>query len=103
MPKIAGEETCAGFIQLVFFDEKLNEVITIGGAGFRSATDLAMAWSNLSVFNGKSSFQADLLDAQGDIMDDKVVDVVTCEILMGKPITTLIAEGRSKFAAVMAG
>jgi len=102
MVNITGEEKCAGFIQLVFFDDKSNEVITIGGAGFLTAAELGASWDNLPTFNGKSSFQADRLDAQGDIVDEKTVDVVTCETLMGKSITTLIADGRSKLAAELA-
>jgi hypothetical protein len=102
MANITGEEKCAGFIQLVFFDDKSNEAITIGGAGFLTATELEEAWKSLPTFNGKSSFQADRMDAQGDIVDDKTVDVVTCETLMGKPITTLIIEGREKLAAELA-
>lgn len=102
MANIAGEEKCSGFIQLVFFDDKSNEVITIGGAGFLAATEFEEAWNNLPTFKGKSSFQADRLDEQGDIVDEKTVDVVTCETLMGKPITALIAEGRAKLAAELA-
>lgn len=102
MTSITGKENCAGFIQLVFFDDKSNEVITIGGAGFLTSAELDEAWTNLPTFNGNSSFQADRLDAQGDIEDDKTVDVVTCETLMGKSITTLIAEGRAKLAAELA-
>lgn len=53
-------------------------------------------------FTGRSNFQADHLDAQGDIVGEKTVDVVTCEKLTGKSITTLIAEGRAKLAAELA-
>ncbi|KLR57429.1 hypothetical protein [Diaphorobacter sp. J5-51] len=102
MTKQAINEKCAGYIQLVFFDDKNNEVITIGGAGFLTEPKLEEAWKNLPTFNGKSSFQADLLDGQGDIVDEKTVNVVTCETLMSKPITTLIAEGRAKLAAELA-
>jgi len=102
MANIAGEDKCAGFIQLVFFDDKSNKVITIGGAGFLSASELRASWDSLPTFNGQSSFQADRLDAQGDILDEKTVDVVTCEKLMGKPITTLIADGRAKLDSELA-
>lgn len=102
MTNITGIEKCSGFIQLVFFDDKSNEVITIGGAGFLTEPELDEAWNNLPTFNGKSSFQADRMDAQGDIVDEKTVDVATCEKLMSKPITTLIVEGRAKLAAEIA-
>ena len=93
------EEKCVGYIGLVFFDEKSGETVTIGGAGFIADAELEHAWDNVPVFNGASSFQADRMDELGDIVGEKTVDVVTCEKLMGKPITTLITEGRAKLAA----
>lgn len=96
------EDKCTGYIGLVFFDDKSGEVVTIGGAGFLSDAELKNAWADLPTFKGKSSFMADRMDYQGDIVEDKTVDVVTCEKLMGKPITTLIAEGRAKLAAELA-
>lgn len=96
------EEKCVGYIGLVFFDDKSGEAVTIGGAGFISAEEFEQAWANVPTFGGPSSFMADRMDHQGDIVDDKTVDVVTCEKLMGKSITTLIAEGRAKLAAELA-
>lgn len=93
------EKKSAGYISLVFFDDKSGEAVTIGGAGFLTDAEFDAAWTNVPTFAGKSNFQADRLDAQGDIVDEKTVDVVTCETLTGKSITTLIAEGRAKLAA----
>lgn len=91
-----------GFISLVFFDDTTGEVVTLGGAGFLTEEEFETAWDNVPTFTGRSNFQADRLDAQRDIVGEKTVDVVTCERLMGKPITTLIAEGRAKLAAELA-
>lgn len=91
-----------GFISLVFFDDTTGEAVTIGGAGFPTEAEFAEAWDNVPTYAGKSNFQADRLDAQRDIVGEKTVDVVTCERLMGKPITTLIAEGRAKLVAELA-
>jgi hypothetical protein len=96
------KEKCVGYIGLVFFDDKSGEAVAIGGAGFITAEEFEEAWTNVPTFSGPSSFMADRMDHQGDIVDDKTVDVVTCEKLMGKPITTLIAEGRAKLAAELA-
>lgn len=93
------EEKCVGYISLVFFDGMSGEVVTIGGAGFLTDAESDTAWANVPTFAGLSNFQADRLDAQSDIVDEKTIDVVTCERLMGKPITTLIAEGRAKLTA----
>jgi hypothetical protein len=96
------KETCAGYISLVFFDERSGEVVDIGGAGFLTEAEFAEAWANVPEFAGKTNYQADKLDAQGDIVGERSIDVVTCERLTGKPITTLILEGRAKLAAEMA-
>lgn len=93
------EKKCTGYISLVFFDDKTGEAVTLGGAGFLTAAEFEAAWANVPEYTGKSNYQADRMDAQGDIVDEKVVNVVTCETLTGKPITTLIAEGRAKLAA----
>lgn len=96
------EEICVGYIQLVFFDDTTNEIVTLGGAGFITKEEDDAAWTNIPAFSGESSFMADRMDANRDIVDDKSVSAETCEILTGKPITQLIAEGRTKLAAELA-
>ena len=96
------QEPCAGFISLVYFDDALGESVTIGGAGFLTEQAFREAWANVPEFGGPSSFQADHLDSQGDIVNEKTVSPVTCEALTGKPITTLIIEGRAKLAIELA-
>lgn len=101
MSNKTGEE-CAGYINLVFFDDKTGEAVSIGGAGFLTDAEIAAAWTDVPTFGGRSNFQADRLDGLGDIVDEKTVDVVTCERLTGKAITTLIADGRAKLSAELA-
>lgn len=96
------DSKCFGYISLVFFDDVTGEVVNIGGAGFLTEAEFSKAWGNVPEFTGKSNFQADHLDSHGDIVGEKTVDVVTCEFLTGKPITTLIAEGRAQLAAELA-
>lgn len=86
-------QSCAGYIQLVFFDDTTGETVKLGGAGFLTKADDDAAWANVPTFAGESSFMADRLDANHDIVDDKAVSAETCERLTGKPIQTLIAEG----------
>lgn len=88
-----------GFIQVVFFDEATGEVVTLGGAGFVSIEEGTAAWSNIKGLEGESNFQADRLNARRDIYDQRCVSAQTCEALTGKPIATLIAEGRAALAA----
>lgn len=95
-------EPCAGYIQLTFFDDTTGEAVVIGGAGFLTCAEDVAAWANVAAFDGSSSFQADRLDAQGDIVDDKTVSSETCERLMGRPIAALIADGRAKLVAELA-
>ena len=97
------DESCAGYIGLVFFDDTTNEAVNIGGAGFLSKEECDAAWANVAEFDGESSFQADMMDGQRDIVDDRRVSAETCEFLTGRKIATLIAEGRAKLAAELAG
>lgn len=92
------DRPCVGYIQLVFFDDASGEVVTIGGAGFVTKDEDDAAWADIPVFPGESSFMADRLDADEDIIDDKAVSAETCERLTGRPIAQLIAEGRAKLA-----
>lgn len=94
--------SCAGYIQLVFFDDTTRETVTLGGAGFLTTTEADAAWVNVPAFAGESSFMADRLDTNRDIVDNKAVSAETCEHLTGKPIQTLIAEGRAALAAELA-
>jgi hypothetical protein len=90
------QQECVGYIHLVFFDDIIGEIVTLGGAGFVTKNEDDSAWANIQAFSGESSFMADRLDANFDIVDDKPVSAETCERLMGKPIARLIADGRAK-------
>lgn len=92
------EEKCIGYIQLTFIDDANNEAIIIGGAGFVTQQAWDTAWIDLERFDGDSSFMADRLDADHDIIEDRVISAETCEKLMGKPIAELIASGRAELA-----
>jgi hypothetical protein len=54
---------CAGYIQLVFFDDTTGETVTLGGAGFLTKAE------DDAAFAGESSFMADRLDANRDIVE----------------------------------
>ena len=96
------QEQCVGFIQLTFFDDVSGEAVTMGGAGFVTVQEVDAAWANVAPFDGESSFMADRLDAERDIIDDRTVSAETYEALMGKPIAELIANGRAQLAAELA-
>lgn len=83
-------------LRLVFADDRMNGVTTIGGAGWHSKEEQVAAWEAISGLpaGSNSAFLVDLLDENGDILDDKPVSAEVCEALMGKPIATLIEEGR---------
>ena len=93
---------CHGYISLVFFDDTTGEAVNIGGAGFLTEAEFQAAWDDVPEFLGTSCFQADHLDAQGDIVGEKAISADVCEVLMGAPIASLIAEGRAKLAAELA-
>lgn len=87
-----------GYIQLVFFDDTTNEVIILGGAGFDTHEKDDAAWAAVPIFSGTTSFQADRLDADQDITEDRPVSAETCEKYLGKPIAALIDQGRKALA-----
>ena len=88
----------AGYIQLTFVDEANNEFITLGGAGFLTDADLNAQWDTIPAFDGKTSFIADLLDAEQLIIDDRNISAELCEERLGKPIAELIEAGRKALA-----
>lgn len=95
-------DPCAGYIQLVFFDDATNEVITLGGAGFMSEHDHADAWAAVPEFVGESSFMADLMNANQDITEDRRISAETCEMILGKSVAELIAAGRKSLTEDLA-
>ena len=95
-------EKCAGFIQLQFIDEKLNQVVNLGGASFETRETLNASWETIPPFEGHTTFMADLLNAERDIVDDKPISAEACEVLMKKPISILIEEGRAQLSAYLA-
>lgn len=95
------EEKCVGFIQLQFFDQTTDQVVSLGGAGFLTKTEDDAAWANIPVFQGETAFMADRLDGIRDIVDEKPVSAETCEKLMGRPIANLINEGRAQLKAYL--
>ncbi len=98
----ASEEKYVGFIDLHFLDNTTNQIILIGGASFISEDEFATAWDRIPVFEGlKSSFVADRVDADGNILDDKDVSAEVCEHLTGRSISQLIEDGRAKHQALL--
>lgn len=95
------EEKCAGFIQLQFIDSQSNQVVSLGGAGFKTKEADDAAWAGIPEFCGETEFIADRLDGEGDIVDDRPIAAETCEALMGKPIAQLITESRANLKAAL--
>lgn len=85
-------------IRLVFIDDQKNGVTPLGGAAWETEAEQVKAWAGIHALGTQheSSFQAELLDAADDVIEDKPVSAEICERLMGKSIEQLIAEGRAK-------
>lgn len=94
-------EGCETYIQLQFFDTAANQVVLLGGAGFKTVVEGDAAWASIPVFQGESAFIADRLDSEEDIIGEKVVSGEACEQLLGKPIADLMREGREKLSAFL--
>lgn len=86
---------CVGYVELVFYDDLTNEVMTLGGAGYLTAAEEEQAWLELASVEGDSCFQAHRLDADHCVFDTKPVSAVECERLTGKPLAHLIYDARA--------
>lgn len=88
-----------GGIELTFMDSSRNVVLSLGGASFDSDKASQKAWDSIPTFNGESSFMADLLSIDGDIIEDRAVSAETCEHLLGRKIQVLISQARTQLKA----
>lgn len=84
-------------IRIVFSDDLMNGVTTIGGGGWLTKEEQEAAWAAIPDMGEEShsAFIADFVDENGDIVKDKRISAETCEALMGKPISVLIEDGRA--------
>ena len=87
-------EKTAGAIAFVFADKRDNRIIELGGAAWLNADVVQREWNALPTAPGETLFLADLYDAEGVIVDDRMVTAETVEAKLGKPIAALIEEGR---------
>lgn len=87
-------------IRLIFADDQKGGVTPIGGAAWLTQDEQMKAWGAVPKLHEAhdTSFFAELLDVDDDVLDDMPVSAQTCERLMGKPIAELIAAGRAKTA-----
>lgn len=85
-------------IRLIFADDQMQGVTPIGGAAWLTQEEQAKAWSAVPKLREQhdTSFFAELLDTDDDVLEDMPVSAEACERLMGKPIAELIAAGRAK-------
>jgi len=106
-----------GRIQLVYSNDAANEVVIVGGAGFRTKDEMDASWNSIPAHvyvEGEPWCIADYCSPGGDVTRDKQVSPQTCAALMGRPFKQLVAEGLAwnaadraiyfaKFAARMSG
>ncbi|WP_043003083.1 hypothetical protein [Comamonas testosteroni] len=85
-------------IRLIFADDAKGGITVIGAAAWNTQLEQQSAWNAVQKLNGEhdTSFFAELLDPQDEVLEDIPVTAETCERLMGKPIQALIEEGRAK-------
>ncbi len=99
------ETEFASFIQFVFVDDTVDQIITLGGVGYATEREGTAAWGAISAFDGEDSgFMAvrwrevNRSEARRVIVGDHKVPVALCETLLGQPIAQLIARGRRQLA-----
>ena len=98
---MSGKESCVGYIQVGFSDEVSGEFICLAGIGCVTTDELEREWSNIPALaaQDESRFIADMLDASGDVMQDRRVSAETIEALTGRSVADLIVDGRRRLAA----
>jgi hypothetical protein len=80
-------------IAITYRDDENNTFVELGGAAWETRQEWNAAWDNIPVAQDDSACCiADKRDDDWDIVDDKIVDRETVEVLLGKPISQLIQE-----------
>ena len=86
-------------IKLVFCDIENNGFLTLGGAAFDTKAAWERAWQSIpramDGWDNKDALCADKLDHNLDQVDERPITAAVAERLLGKPIATLVAEGRA--------
>ena len=84
-------------IRLMFIDDKMGGITTIGGAAWLTRTEQCQRWREIPCLakGDTSDFVADFMDKdQYTILKTKPVSAEICERLMGLSIADLIERGR---------
>jgi hypothetical protein len=86
-------------IKIVFCDEENNGFVILGGVAFETKSAWNSAWESIPQagdgWDDKDALCADKLNDNQDHVDERPITASTAERLLGKPIATLIAEGRA--------
>lgn len=99
------EEQSSWAIAITFCDEENQGFVTLGGAAWHDKDEWDRQWSSIpeaSPGRGEDSMiVADKVDDSHDLVDDKPITRATVEMLLGRPVDELIAEGRERTAFTM--
>jgi hypothetical protein len=82
-------------IRITYADRKHNGFVTLGGAAWETTVEAEAEWKKLRAYQAprKTVFLADRMTAEG-MTENYYLTGKTVEILLGKPLRTLIAKGR---------
>lgn len=86
-------------IKLVFCDQENNGFVTLGGAVFDTKLAWERAWASIpramDGWDNQDALCAGKLDHNHDQVDERPITAAVAEQLLGKPMATLIAQGRA--------
>ncbi len=90
-------------IAITFLDSANNGIVALGGAGWPTRFEQDREWEKIPAASAgeDAALFADKLDHSGDRLEDRPITPSTVEALLGKPLETLIAEGRADFFSVL--
>jgi len=80
-----GRAMSIGYLQITFVDTEANEFRTVGGAGFLTMAETRRRFRDVPALDD-SDLILDLLDRNGDILDDKPISRAVAEALLGEPL-----------------
>lgn len=88
----------AGAIIICFDDTLTGASLMFGGTAPAAHKVLSALWHDVPCFEGSSSFFADFLDEQGDLVSRKKVSGEWVEETLGRSLSVMVETGRRNLA-----
>ncbi|MEK8034203.1 hypothetical protein AACH06_25535 [Ideonella sp. DXS29W] len=89
-------------LRVTFCDSENNGFVTLGGAGFDTASEWEQQWDTIPAadlgYDDPGKLILDKIDQRGDLVEERPITRAIAEALLGEPLETLIERGRASTA-----